>query len=165
MALNRVVYQVARTGHCCCHIHTTPSSPGQWDELVGKLKRTTDRYTRTAKQSWNNERVKFDRIKRERTGFSPQQSSALNFLDRFPTISEFNGYFDRGLWWLPTGADLMRRAPENVKPYLQLSRVDKPIGSWLLFLPGAWAITMAAPHFSIPHIPLLAAFGVGKKGV
>ena len=160
MALSRVA---ALSGRCCCaaHIHTTPSSPSQWDDMMEKLRRTTDRYTRSAKQTLNQERVKFERIKQQRTaGYDPRP--AASFLDRFPTPTEFNGYFDRGLWWLPTGTEVMGRAPEKLKPYLQLSRVDKPIGSWLLFLPGAWSITMAAPHFSLPYLPLIAAFGVGE---
>jgi 4-hydroxybenzoate polyprenyltransferase len=37
-------------------------------------------------------------------------------------------------------------APVSTQPYLRLMRADRPIGTWLLFWPGAWAITLAAPQ-------------------
>jgi 4-hydroxybenzoate polyprenyltransferase len=33
--------------------------------------------------------------------------------------------------------------PAAVRPYASLIRLDRPIGSWLLFWPGAWAIALA----------------------
>ncbi|MGR3491385.1 MAG: UbiA family prenyltransferase, partial [Shimia sp.] len=36
------------------------------------------------------------------------------------------------------------RAPEAAKPYLRLSRADRPIGTWLLFWPCVWGILLAA---------------------
>lgn len=35
------------------------------------------------------------------------------------------------------------RAPEWLKPYLRLSRFDRPIGTWLLLLPCWWALALA----------------------
>ncbi|TCP21378.1 4-hydroxybenzoate octaprenyltransferase [Rhodovulum adriaticum] len=35
-------------------------------------------------------------------------------------------------------------APEWTRPYLRLSRADRPIGTWLLLLPCWWSITLAA---------------------
>ncbi len=35
------------------------------------------------------------------------------------------------------------RAPHAWRPYLLLMRLDRPIGIWLLFLPGAWGIVLA----------------------
>lgn len=35
-------------------------------------------------------------------------------------------------------------APAALRPYLRLSRVDRPIGTWLLFLPCAWGVMLAA---------------------
>ena len=46
-------------------------------------------------------------------------------------------------------------------PYLELARVEKPIGSLLLFWPGAWSIALAAPNGCVPDLRLLGAFGVG----
>jgi 4-hydroxybenzoate polyprenyltransferase len=37
------------------------------------------------------------------------------------------------------------RLPRPWLPYLLLARVDRPIGVWLLFLPGLWGILLAAP--------------------
>jgi 4-hydroxybenzoate polyprenyltransferase len=34
------------------------------------------------------------------------------------------------------------RAPAGWRPYLLLARLDRPIGIWLLFLPGAWGILL-----------------------
>ncbi|XP_043259551.1 4-hydroxybenzoate polyprenyltransferase, mitochondrial [Colletes gigas] len=48
-----------------------------------------------------------------------------------------------------------------VQPYLKLLRMDKPIGSWLLFWPCGWSIAMAAPPGAFPDIQLLLLFGMG----
>ena len=37
------------------------------------------------------------------------------------------------------------RLPASWRPYVLLLRLDRPIGAWLLFLPGLWAIALAAP--------------------
>ena len=37
-----------------------------------------------------------------------------------------------------------RLAPAVTRPYLRLSRADRPIGTWLLLIPCLWAITLAA---------------------
>jgi len=38
---------------------------------------------------------------------------------------------------------LAGRLPPGLRPYWLLARFDRPIGSWLLFWPGAWAIALA----------------------
>jgi 4-hydroxybenzoate polyprenyltransferase len=38
---------------------------------------------------------------------------------------------------------LMRLFPESWRPYALLARLDRPIGIWLLLLPGWWAIMLA----------------------
>ncbi|MBV9841520.1 MAG: 4-hydroxybenzoate octaprenyltransferase [Sphingomonadaceae bacterium] len=38
---------------------------------------------------------------------------------------------------------LVAHAPRAWRPYLLLARFDRPIGAWLLFWPGAWAIALA----------------------
>ena len=35
-------------------------------------------------------------------------------------------------------------APEPARPYLRLSRADRPIGTWLLLLPCWWGVALAA---------------------
>ncbi|MEM8792017.1 MAG: 4-hydroxybenzoate octaprenyltransferase [Pseudomonadota bacterium] len=37
-----------------------------------------------------------------------------------------------------------RFAPEATRPYLRLSRADRPIGTWLLLIPCYWGIALAA---------------------
>ena len=37
-----------------------------------------------------------------------------------------------------------RRAPAALRPYLRLSRADRPVGAWLLLIPCLWAIALAA---------------------
>ncbi len=38
------------------------------------------------------------------------------------------------------------RAPEWTRPYLRLSRADRPIGTWLLLLPCWWGLLLAIAH-------------------
>ena len=44
----------------------------------------------------------------------------------------------RGNW-------LDRYAPAGARPYARLMRLDRPIGTWLLLLPGWWALVIPAP--------------------
>ncbi|MGZ9109210.1 MAG: 4-hydroxybenzoate octaprenyltransferase [Micavibrio sp.] len=56
------------------------------------------------------------------------------------------------------------RLPSAVRPYALLMRLDRPIGTWLLLLPGWWAIVLAAGGvFALNRsdLWLLALFGVG----
>src|SRR5215472_8312839 len=50
------------------------------------------------------------------------------------------------------------RLPRSWLPYLLLARVDRPIGVWLLFLPGLWGILLAGPpvHAAVRLILLFA---------
>ncbi|ADL00226.1 UbiA family prenyltransferase [Brevundimonas subvibrioides] len=57
------------------------------------------------------------------------------------------------------------RAPEALKPWLKLGRFDRPIGIWLLLLPGWQGIALALAHFRL--VPstyvlwLIVGFGLG----
>ena len=44
----------------------------------------------------------------------------------------------------PAGNWVDRRAPAAMRPYLRLSRADRPIGTWLLLIPCWWSIALAA---------------------
>ena len=46
------------------------------------------------------------------------------------------------------------------RPYALLARLDRPIGAWLLFLPGLWGILLARPGI-LEAIRLVVLFGVG----
>ncbi|CAL8096043.1 unnamed protein product [Orchesella dallaii] len=49
--------------------------------------------------------------------------------------------------------------PPRFQPYLKLSRIDRPIGTWLLFWPSTWGLTVASG--GLPDLKLLALFGAG----
>ena len=53
------------------------------------------------------------------------------------------------------------RLPRAWLPYLLLARVDRPIGTWLLFLPGLWGILLVRTSLS-ETIRLIALFAVGS---
>jgi 4-hydroxybenzoate polyprenyltransferase len=52
------------------------------------------------------------------------------------------------------------RLPPRLIPYAILARFDRPIGAWLLFLPGLWSICLAAPSLA-SALRLIALFAVG----
>ena len=49
--------------------------------------------------------------------------------------------------------------PPILRPFARLARLDRPIGTWLLLLPGWWAITVAG--FGVPDQKLLLLFLIG----
>jgi 4-hydroxybenzoate polyprenyltransferase len=59
---------------------------------------------------------------------------------------------DRGGW--------IARMPAGLAPYAVLARLDRPIGAWLLFLPGLWSILLSrAPTGETIRLILLFALG------
>ncbi len=62
-----------------------------------------------------------------------------------------------------TGNWVDSRAPQWLRPYLRLSRLDRPIGSWLLLLPCWWSAALAAGvAHHVGRLPLIVAlFFVG----
>ncbi|MGE5505769.1 MAG: 4-hydroxybenzoate octaprenyltransferase [Actinomycetota bacterium] len=60
---------------------------------------------------------------------------------------------------IPVGNWIDRHVPEGGRPYLRLMRLDRPIGTWLLLLPGWWSIALAADGW--PSLWLMALFGIG----
>jgi 4-hydroxybenzoate polyprenyltransferase len=53
------------------------------------------------------------------------------------------------------------RMPSTWLPYLLLARLDRPIGIWLLFLPGLWGILLARAGWP-ETLRLIVLFGVGS---
>jgi 4-hydroxybenzoate polyprenyltransferase len=51
------------------------------------------------------------------------------------------------------------RLPPGWRPYILLARLDRPIGAWLLFLPGLWGILLAGPTRDTLRLLLLFALG------
>jgi 4-hydroxybenzoate polyprenyltransferase len=65
-----------------------------------------------------------------------------------------SGYTDiRALGWVA-------RLPEAWRPYALLMRLDRPIGAWLLFLPGLMGIALLAPGWA-EGLRLALLFGLG----
>ncbi|XP_034952314.1 4-hydroxybenzoate polyprenyltransferase, mitochondrial [Chelonus insularis] len=62
---------------------------------------------------------------------------------------------------LNIAAKIVNNFPSRVQPYMKLMRIDRPIGSWLLFWPCSWSIAMAATPGALPDIHMLALFGLG----
>jgi len=54
-----------------------------------------------------------------------------------------------------------RYAPAYLQPYFKLSRIDRPIGTWLLLYPCWWSIALAAPDGSVPDAILFILFAIG----
>jgi 4-hydroxybenzoate polyprenyltransferase len=56
----------------------------------------------------------------------------------------------------------VRHLPRNLIPYAILGRFDRPIGAWLLFLPGLWSIALTAQNLSLAiWLTFLFALGAG----
>ena len=53
------------------------------------------------------------------------------------------------------------RLPLAVRPYALLLRLDRPIGAWLLFLPGLWGLLLPGP-LTARTAGLVALFAVGS---
>ncbi|GAA5877515.1 hypothetical protein JCM16303_003360 [Sporobolomyces ruberrimus] len=65
---------------------------------------------------------------------------------------------------IPSWAKHLPNRLKWVHPYLSLARLDKPIGTWLLFWPCAWGITMASYSSLLPptsYVWNLVLFGTG----
>jgi len=59
-------------------------------------------------------------------------------------------------------AVLVEKAPSDLQPFLKLMRIDKPIGSWLLFWPCGWSLGLATPPGTpFPDPTLLGLFATG----
>jgi 4-hydroxybenzoate polyprenyltransferase len=54
-----------------------------------------------------------------------------------------------------------RFVPAAAQPYVRLARLDRAIGTWLLLLPGWWAVALGAQPGHWPDWWLVAQFGVG----
>ena len=57
------------------------------------------------------------------------------------------------------GRGIVAALPSRIRPFVSLARFDRPIGAWLLFWPGAWAIALAGGLASDPW--LIGWFALG----
>src|SRR6201986_218915 len=55
------------------------------------------------------------------------------------------------------------RAPQNIRPYLRLMRLDRPIGAWLLYWPCVFGLALGAAvqNESVPDVLYLVLTGIG----
>ena len=63
-----------------------------------------------------------------------------------------------------TGNWVDTMAPKATRPYLRLSRADRPIGTWLLFLPCLWGLALAClstGRFGTHDIWTIVGCGIG----
>jgi len=58
---------------------------------------------------------------------------------------------------------LLGLLPQRARDLIQLARFDRPIGAWLLFWPGAWAIALSGQAFA--RWDLLLWFGLGAAAM
>ena len=57
---------------------------------------------------------------------------------------------------------LMQMVPQRFVPHAQLARLDRPIGTWLLFLPCLWGMALAGSEInSYPPIGFVVLFAIG----
>jgi 4-hydroxybenzoate polyprenyltransferase len=56
------------------------------------------------------------------------------------------------------------KMPKAMRPYLYIMRLDRPIGTWLLLLPGWWAILLAGGLSQWPTLLLFAIGAVIMRG-
>ncbi|MFB6710864.1 UbiA prenyltransferase family protein [Streptomyces sp. NPDC056358] len=62
-------------------------------------------------------------------------------------------------------ARLVGRTPAGVRPYLELLRLDRPVGAWLLVVPGWIALgAIAGPRDGVLLGLLLLVYGVLSRG-
>jgi 4-hydroxybenzoate polyprenyltransferase len=64
---------------------------------------------------------------------------------------------------------LLRALPSSWTPYIQLARIDRPIGWWLLLLPCWWSDALAGlaggsgPDFA--HLALFLVGAIAMRGI
>lgn len=68
----------------------------------------------------------------------------------------------------PRGNWVDRYAPARAKPYLRMSRLDRPIGYWLLFWPCAFSLGLASIALGTPfnwlHLALFLVGAIAMRG-
>ena len=88
-------------------------------------------------------------------------------INSFSKISDKQLLLANSSYYNPTrtlnlAAKAVESFPHKFQPFLKLSRLDKPIGTWLLFWPCGWSTCLATSAGHVPDIQLLAMFGLGS---
>lgn len=107
---------------------------------------------RKKKANGSEARRHFSTFARQQTARKPQTTFARHYSSSSRTNT------------LPTKRDGSAGKAFSIQPYLALSRIDKPIGTWLLYWPCAWSIVLASHTLGLSYTtPLFYTllFGVG----
>nr|CAD2159546.1 unnamed protein product [Meloidogyne enterolobii] len=95
--------------------------------------------------------------------------SLLQFQSNLPItrLFRFKGLINSNFLRLYSTTNKISKLPEKeptnkLISCLKLMRADKPIGTWLLYWPGAWSIALSASPGCLPDAYLLGLFGVGS---
>jgi hypothetical protein len=83
----------------------------------------------------------------------PAAASPTNNAASGAAKKEAELYHDQNDTWVD------RRAPAWLRPYLKLTRIDRPIGTYLILLPGWWGLALSAAPGHLPDPTLAAIFG------
>jgi len=98
--------------------------------------------------------------------FSPANSQILNQVDIRTTVvitrEASSQSIAKPLKRLTLAEKFVASTPSSVQPYLRLARLDRPVGTWLLFWPCGWSLCLATPPGCLPPPALLLTFGVGS---
>ena len=81
-----------------------------------------------------------------------------------PAATGSNSGSNSGVVADSTGNWVDTHAPRWAQPYLRLSRMDRPIGTWLLFLPCLWGLSLAALStgtFGLQDVWIILGCGIG----
>ncbi|HCQ70962.1 MAG TPA: 4-hydroxybenzoate octaprenyltransferase, partial [Rhodospirillaceae bacterium] len=57
---------------------------------------------------------------------------------------------------------LLHLFPQDLRPYVLLARLERPIGVWLLLIPGLWAIALAGAGNTATQIKTAILFAIGS---
>uniref|UniRef100_A0A0K0FUP2 4-hydroxybenzoate polyprenyltransferase, mitochondrial n=1 Tax=Strongyloides venezuelensis TaxID=75913 RepID=A0A0K0FUP2_STRVS len=82
-------------------------------------------------------------------------------LYKYSSTNVDNRRISNPLLYIPKASELVEKAPKSIKPYLYLMRVDKPIGTWLLYWPCTWSIGLGTVAGELPSLYMLGLFGAG----
>ena len=59
---------------------------------------------------------------------------------------------------------LVARLPQPLRDFALLARLDRPIGWWLLFWPGAWGVWLAGAGWQLGLVAWLLLGSIAMRG-
>ena len=150
------------------------SSKYNHNDFTGKNKRTTSQSGSSSSNCvYHNTIVTQSPIGNDRNASLSLQITAFGLAHFYILIYEFhlpglminrhasNFPSDTSPTFKLSLAQFVENCPKNVQPYLRLIRLDKPIGSWLLFWPCGWSIGMAGSAGELPDPFILGLMAIG----